>query len=275
MDHVLFPLFARGPVLMGVINVTPDSFSDGGKFFEPRKAIEHGLRLVEEGAQILDIGGESTRPGSEGISAQEEQDRILPVIEGLKDCGAILSVDTWHAETMRVAIRAGVGMINDITALTGEEESLSVVAETDVVVCLMHMQGRPKAMQNNPFYKNALEEVFNYLKRNVEICSASNLQKNRIVIDPGIGFGKSLDHNIHILKGINKFFNLGVPVLLGASRKSFIEKIVPQTLPHDRIPGSLASILWAYQNGVRFFRVHDVKETRQALEVYRAISECG
>lgn len=255
---------------MGVVNVTPDSFSDGGAFFDPAAAVSHGFRLAEEGADILDVGGESTRPGAVPVSAQEEMDRVLPVIEGLKGCGALLSIDTRHAATMREAVRAGAGMINDIHALRGEG-SLAAAAESGVPVCLMHMRGQPGAMQDAPAYDDVVSDIMDFLTQRIESCVAAGIPKSRIVIDPGIGFGKTLLHNVEILKNIKTFKELNVPVLIGVSRKSFIEKICPGVAPADRLPGSLAAELWALQQGADILRVHDVAATRQAVAVLQAI----
>lgn len=259
------------PVLMGIVNVTPDSFSDGGRFIDPARAIEHGLRLAAEGAAILDIGGESTRPGADTIGVEEEQARVIPVLEGLKDSGALLSIDTRNAATMKAALRAGAGMVNDISALTHDPESLAVAADSDCLVCLMHMQGGPKTMQDAPVYKDALKEIYDYLAGRIEVCEKAGLNRSRLLIDPGIGFGKTQDHNITILKNLDYFRALGVPVLLGASRKRFIESLCPGAGPQDRLPGSLSACVAAYAKGGRHFRVHDVAETAQALAVFRSV----
>lgn len=256
---------------MGIINVTPDSFSDGGRFFDPAKAIAHGKRLMAEGAHILDIGGESTRPGSAPVPLEEEIARVVPVIKGLAGEGALISIDTRNAATMRAAIEAGAGMVNDVTALTHDPDSLSVVAESGVYVCLMHMQGDPETMQNRPTYDDVVAEVRDYLQARVAACEETGVNRSRIVIDPGIGFGKALDHNINLLKNMDKFTDLGGGVLLGASRKRFIDHICPGALPDERLPGSLAAVLAAWGQGVRAFRVHDVAETAQALAVFRKI----
>ncbi len=252
--------------------MTPDSFSDGGQFSEAGKAIDHGLKLIEQGADILDIGGESTRPGAASVSPQQEMDRVLPVIEGLKNSGAMLSVDTRHAETMRATAQAGASMINDITALQGDPESLSVVARSNLPVCLMHMQGQPQTMQQNPDYNDVVADISAFLAGRIKVCLDAGIPKNRIIIDPGIGFGKTLEHNLALLKNIATFKSLGVPVLLGASRKSFIEKICSDAATDKRLPGSLAAALWGLQQGVDIFRVHDLAETKQAFAVFEAIN---
>ncbi|NQZ13319.1 MAG: dihydropteroate synthase [Alphaproteobacteria bacterium] len=261
------------PILMGVVNVTPDSFSDGGEFIDPNKAIKHALQLAEDGAHILDIGGESTRPGAKAVTPEEEQGRVLPVIKGIRDAGSstLISIDTRHADTMQKAINTGADIINDISALTHDVQSLSVVSKAQVPVMLMHMQGSPETMQDRPEYDNVVDEVYAYLEERVSACVDAGIEKKNIVIDPGIGFGKTLEDNLKILKNIDKFHNLGCAVLLGTSRKSFIEKICSGTPEDKRLAGSLASILHGYEKGVQLFRVHDVAETRQAFDIWRAI----
>lgn len=259
------------PVLMGIINVTPDSFSDGGLYFDADKAIAHGMRLIKEGATILDIGGESTRPGSDAVRAEDEIARVVPVIAGLKNSGAMISIDTRNAATMRAAINAGAGMVNDVTALTHDKEAMGVIVESGVHVSLMHMQGDPKTMQDAPVYKDVFAEVYDYLSARIEACVKAGVSRDLIWIDPGIGFGKTLEHNLILLNRIGEFKSLGVPVLLGASRKSFIGKIVLRTDKDHRLPGSLAAAIAAYGQRIQHFRVHDVTETAQALAVYRAI----
>lgn len=264
--------FARGPHLMGVVNVTPDSFSDGGRFFNPEKAIEHGLRLAEEGADILDIGGESSRPGSHPVDIEEEIRRVIPVVAGLKNHARWISIDTRNAATMEAALKAGANFINDISALTHDPRSLSVAAEAKVPVCLMHMQGNPQTMQENPIYNNAVEEIFQYLQQRIRIFETLRVDVKMLICDPGIGFGKTVEQNISIIGNIKRFHDLHVPILLGASRKNFIGKISGDEPPGDRIPGSLAAAIFGLSQGVQMFRVHDVKETRQAFKVYRALS---
>ncbi|MEM9470089.1 MAG: dihydropteroate synthase [Pseudomonadota bacterium] len=266
--------FSKAPLLMGVINVTPDSFSDGGDFFDPQKAIDHALQLVEEGADILDIGGESTRPGALPVTPEEEQRRVLPVLEGIKQsgCKTPVSIDTRHAETMQKSIDSDADIINDISALTHDTESLSVVSKAQIPVMLMHMQGTPETMQDKPQYDDVTQEVMAFLKERIEVCVKAGLDQNEIIIDPGIGFGKSLKNNLTLLNNLDKFHDLGCSVLLGASRKSFIEKICPDTPATERLPGSLAALLKGFDQGVQIFRVHDVKESKQALDVWQSIS---
>lgn len=275
MKHLLHPVLDQGPVIMGIVNVTPDSFSDGGLYADPDKAASHAYQLIEQGAHILDIGGESTRPGAALVSAQEEQDRILPVLEKIKDCGAIISVDTRNPETMRYAVQAGAQMINDVSALYSDQ-SADIIRQNGIPVCLMHMQKDPMNMQEDPKYDNVVEDIITFFQKRI---GDLELPLSQIVIDPGIGFGKTLQHNLEILKNLDQFSTLGVPIMIGTSRKSFIEAVMkgkdPElaVAPQDRVPGSLASILWALQKGTQIFRVHDVAETRQAFAVYQALSE--
>ena len=261
------------PRLMGVVNVTPDSFSDGGDFLDPSIAIQHGKSLIEAGADILDIGGESTRPGSKPISSDEECRRILPVIEGLVDAGVLISVDTRHAAVMRQAIAAGAHIVNDVTALTGDPESVEVCAEAGVDVVLMHMQGEPGTMQDNPHYDDAALDIVEDMQARLLELQAAGIPTSRVAVDPGIGFGKNLEHNLRILSHIDAFHALGVPLVLGVSRKSFISKIDRNADPKDRIAGSIAAAIAGWDRGVQIYRVHDVAETRQALAVWRAIEE--
>lgn len=261
------------PRLFGVINVTPDSFSDGGEALALSEALKRGRAMLDDGADILDVGGESTRPGAEPVSAEEERARVVPVVKGLSEMGALVSIDTRRAEVMAAAIDAGAGIVNDVTALTGDQDSLGLVVDKGVAVVLMHMQGEPGSMQENPQYENAAKDVFGILKARVEACEEAGIRHLRIAIDPGIGFGKTVDHNLEILNRLDIYRGLGLPVLLGVSRKSFIAKLSCGEAPKDRVPGSLAAVLAAWAQGVRMFRVHDVAETRQALAVAQAIGE--
>lgn len=267
--------FTKGPLLMGVVNVTPDSFSDGGDFLDPEKAINHALQLLEEGADILDIGGESTRPGAKTITPEEEQVRILPVIKGIKDQApkAIISVDTRNSDTMQKAIEYGANIINDVSALTHDPQSLSVVSKVQIPVILMHMQGTPETMQNKPDYHDVVKDILDYLKKRIDDCVTNGIDKNKIICDPGIGFGKTLEDNLMILKNLDKFQALGCPILLGASRKSFIEKLIPGTPADQRLAGSIAAAIKGLDQGVQIFRVHDVKETKQAFTLMNALKE--
>jgi dihydropteroate synthase len=261
------------PSLMGIVNVTPDSFSDGGLYFDPAQAVSHGLKLIAEGADILDIGGESTRPGANPVTIDEEITRVIPVIKGLAGQGALISIDTRHAATMQAAIDAGAGMINDITALRGDRDSLAIAAAADVPVCLMHMQGEPRTMQVNPEYADVTQDVLSFLLQQAGHAQAAGVKKENIILDPGIGFGKNLDHNLDLLKHIETFTRAGYPVLLGASRKSFISKLMEQDAPpENRLGGSLATVLRGLDAGVAIFRVHDIAATRQAIKVWQEIA---
>ena len=251
--------------IMGVINVTPDSFSDAGEVFAQVDAIARGKAMVEAGVDILDVGGESTRPGAQEISISEELDRVIPVIEGLLETGVILSVDTRHAEVMAGAIQAGAHIINDVTALTGEPKSLEVVANLGCPVILMHMQGEPGTMQNAPMYEDAPREVSDYLAKRIKACEAAGIARSQIAIDPGIGFGKTVDHNLQIIKQIERLHEHGCAIVLGVSRKRFIGLITDTKNPQGRLPGSLAAAVYARTKGVQIFRVHDVAESKQAL----------
>jgi dihydropteroate synthase len=265
--------FMQGPLLMGIINVTPDSFSDGGQFYNPDMAVAHGMKLAEEGAHILDIGGESTRPGAKPVAPDEEQARILPVIEGLKKAGIAvpLSVDTRHAATMRAALQAGAEIINDVSALTHDPEARDVVSGAGCPVILMHMPGTPENMQDRPAYKNVVEDVYGYLEARITACLVAGIKKQNIIVDPGIGFGKTLADNMALMKNLSRFHDLGCPVMLGASRKSFIEKICSDTPADMRLSGSLAAAIHGLEQGVQLFRVHDVRETAQAFAVWQQI----
>ncbi len=261
------------PRIFGVINVTPDSFSDGGEAMAARDALDRGRAMIAAGADILDVGGESTRPGAEAVSAEEEIARIQPVVKALSETGALVSIDTRRAAVMEAAIEAGAKIINDITALTGDPDSMAVAAASGAAVVLMHMQGEPGTMQDNPQYDDAALDVFGYLADRVRACEAAGMKRGLIAVDPGIGFGKTVDHNLEILARLGLYSDLGCPVLLGASRKSFIGKIGGADDPKDRVAGSLAAVLSAAAQGVRLFRVHDVAETRQALAVWQAIEK--
>ena len=261
------------PLVMGIVNVTPDSFSDGGDHLDPVRAIESGLAMREAGADILDVGGESTRPGAAPVSIEQEQARVLPVIEGLAASGVAISIDTRHAEVMAAAARLGAGIINDVTALSGDPASLETAARLDLPVILMHMQGEPQTMQANPLYDDVVEEVLAYLKLRVAACEAAGIAKQKIAVDPGIGFGKTLDHNLELIRHLERFQETGCPVLLGASRKSFIGKLGGGAEPKDRLAGSLAVAIEGARRGAKILRVHDVAETVQALALWRAIED--
>jgi len=263
--------FLTGTHIMGVVNVTPDSFSDGGEFYNADKAIAHGLSLLEQGADILDVGGESTRPGAEVVGIEEEIARVVPVIEGLRDHAKFISIDSRNAETMRAALDTGANIINDVSALNHDPESIDVVKEAGCIVMLMHSQGTPQTMQNNPNYNNVINDVFEYLKSRIFYCETHGVDPEMVIVDPGIGFGKTLEHNLLLLRNIKDFYDLGCPVLLGTSRKSFIAACSGGEPANERLGGSLSSALWGLSQGVQIFRVHDVKETKQAFDVFQAI----
>ncbi len=261
------------PAIMGVINVTPDSFSDGGDCADPDVAVSHGRALAAAGAHMLDIGGESTRPGSDAVSAEVEGARVLPVLRGLKGCGVPLSIDSRRASTMAAALDAGAAIVNDVSALGFDPASLDVVARAGAPVVLMHALGDPKTMQDEPVYDCAPLDVYDYLEERVALCVAAGIGRDRIAIDPGIGFGKSpLGHNVEILQRLALYHGIGCPLLLGVSRKSFIGRIAGVDAAKDRLPGSLAAGLAGLDQGVQILRVHDVAETAQAVAVWEALS---
>jgi dihydropteroate synthase len=254
---------------MGVVNVTPDSFSDGGRFLDPGRAIGHGRQLAEEGADILDIGGESTRPGAQPASAEEELARVLPVLRGLRDLGIPVSVDTLKPQVMRRVLSEGADMINDVTALRAPG-ALEAVRDSACGLCLMHMQGEPRTMQIAPRYRDVVAEVRAFLAERVRACEAAGVARERIVIDPGFGFGKNARHNLALLRALRELADLGVPVLAGLSRKSTLGKITGRAV-QERLAASVAAALLAAERGAAILRVHDVAATRDALLVLRAV----
>jgi dihydropteroate synthase len=264
-----FKLSLERPLVMGVVNVTPDSFSDGGLYASAQQAVAHARRLVEEGADILDIGGESTRPGSAPVALDEERQRVLPVLEALAGCGVPLSVDTRKPEFMLEAIAAGAAMINDVTALTAPA-ALEAVAKAPVAVCLMHMQGDPGTMQESPTYQDVVREVRDYLAQRVAAAERAGVARDRIVVDPGFGFGKTVEHNLALLRSLAEFRLLGVALLAGLSRKAMLGKLTGRE-PQERVHASIAAALLAVQNGAQIVRVHDVAATRDALAVWQAV----
>jgi dihydropteroate synthase len=261
--------------LMGVLNVTPDSFSDGGKFFKLEEAVKQGFKLAEEGVDMIDIGGESTRPGSEPVAIEEELRRVIPVIEELtKRIQVPISIDTYKSRVAKEALDSGASMVNDISGLRFDPGMKKVIAEYDVPVVLMHIQGTPKNMQESPKYENLLEDIKSYLNESISTAAEAGIKEDRIIIDPGIGFGKTLEDNLKILKNLNEFTELGRPVMIGVSRKSFIGKILD--LPTDeRLEGSLASMAVAIMNGANILRVHDVKESKRVAKLVDAILKSG
>ena len=262
------------PQVMGILNVTPDSFSDGGRFHHVDAALAQAAALRAQGAAIIDVGGESTRPGAAPVSEAEEIDRVRPVIEALSAEGALVSIDTRKPAVMEAAVAAGAGIINDVTGLTGDPRSFDTAVALGLPLCLMHMQGEPQTMQADPQYDDAPAEVFTFLAGQAMALMEAGVSAEKICLDPGIGFGKTLEHNLQIMARLDKLVDAGWPVLLGASRKSFIDKITPAG-PEERLGGSLAAVLAGFGAGVSLFRVHDVQETVQALAVAEAISEIG
>ena len=266
----LLGLSMDAPRIMGIVNVTPDSFSDGGRWNDDG-GIAHGRALIDAGADILDIGGESTRPGAAEVPAQAEIDRVLPAITAL--AGAPLSIDTRKAEVARAAVAAGAGMVNDVSGLDFDPQMAATVAQTGAAICLMHAQGRPETMQDDPRYDDVLLDVYDALEDRILRAVASGIPRDGIVIDPGIGFGKTLAHNLAILRRVSIFHALGVPVMLGASRKRFIGTLGGADRADRRDPGSLAVTLAAVAQGIQIHRVHDVAGTRQGLNLWQAITQ--
>ncbi|MFQ5624415.1 MAG: dihydropteroate synthase [Gammaproteobacteria bacterium] len=258
------------PRLMGVLNVTPDSFSDGGRFNTPDAALKRTRQMVKDGAEIIDIGGESTRPGADEVGIEEELQRTIPAITALRAAGekVPISIDTRKAAVAREAISFGARFLNDVSALSHDSDSLRTAASLRVPVCLMHAAGDPKTMQDDPRYQNVLLDVFDFLEKRIEACEAAGIARSRIVVDPGIGFGKTLAHNLALLRGLSLFHGLGCPILLGASRKRFIGEIGGEPAADRRGPGSVAVALEAVRQGVQIVRVHDVAETAQAVAVW-------
>ncbi|MDP8953228.1 MAG: dihydropteroate synthase [Actinomycetota bacterium] len=259
------------PVLIGILNVTPDSFSDGGEFLDPDEAVSRAAMLLDEGARIVDVGGESTRPGSDPVSPEEELRRVVPVVRGIlrERPEAVVSIDTYRASTAEAALDAGARMINDVTAL-GDPKMARLVAERDCPVVLMHMRGEPKSMQQDPFYEDVVREVRDFLAYRADRAVRAGVNEARIILDPGIGFGKTLEHNLTLLNRLDALAELGFPMLVGASRKSFLGRISGGG-PKERLFGTVATNVLAYERGATFFRVHDVWANREALEVAAAI----
>lgn len=264
-----YRLSLQRPAIMGILNVTPDSFSDGGRYLGPQQAREQGLRLIDAGADVLDIGGESTRPGSHPVAVEEELRRVLPVIEALAASPVPLSIDTRHPEVMQAALQAGVSLINDIEALQAPG-ALARCAASDAGVCLMHMQGSPQTMQQQPFYGDVVQEVRDFLLQRAHAAQAAGIDPKRILLDPGFGFGKTVAHNLALFRALPQLTALGYPLLAGLSRKSVLGAVTGQAV-EERLPASLAAALLALERGVWMVRVHDVASTRQALAVRQAI----
>jgi dihydropteroate synthase len=262
-----------GPVVVGILNVTPDSFSDGGDFFDPEAAAEHAAAMLDEGADMLDVGGESTRPGSDPVSQEEEIRRVVPVLKRILSVRpeAVISVDTYRSGTAKAALEAGASLVNDVTALRGDPGMVSLIEEAACPVILMHMQGEPKTMQKEPNYQDVVREVRDFLAERAEYAVAAGVRLENIIVDPGIGFGKNFQHNLALLRNLDALVDLGFPVLIGTSRKSFVERITGVQEARDRVFGTVATTVLAFEQGATFFRVHDVRANRQALAVAEAV----
>jgi dihydropteroate synthase len=256
---------------MGVVNVTPDSFSDGGRFLDPEAAASHGARLADEGAAILDIGGESTRPGAEPVSAEQEVERVLPVIERLAEAApeSRLSIDTMKLDVARAALAAGAGIVNDVSAFRSAPELAGLVAESGADCCLMHMRGEPRTMQDDPRYDDVVADVAAFLEDRLRFAVSEGVPEERVWLDPGIGFGKTVDHNLELLRRLDEIVALGRPIVVGASRKSFLGRLTGREVG-DRLPGTIAANVLALERGARIFRVHDVAAVGDALRVAAA-----
>jgi len=258
------------PAVMGVLNVTPDSFSDGGRFVSPANAIAHGRRLVAEGADLVDVGGESTRPGAEQVGESEELRRVVPVLEGL--AGLPLSIDTWKATVARHALEAGAELVNDVTALRGDSALVGVVAEHDAYLCLVHMQGEPRSMQAEPRYDDVVAEVAAFLEERIAFAVEAGVRRERICVDPGIGFGKTPDQNLELVRRLDVLVELGCPVLVGLSRKSTLGKVLGDpSATRGTLASSLGAAVAAFERGAWMLRAHDVRETVEALAVAAAV----
>jgi dihydropteroate synthase len=259
-----------GPRIMGILNVTPDSFSDGGEWFDFDEAVEHGRALVAEGADILDVGGESTRPGAAPVALDEELRRVVPVIRVLREVGAQLSIDTMKLTVAEAAVEAGATFVNDVTAFRHEPEIAGFVADHGCDCCLMHMLGEPRTMQDDPRYEDVVDDVRAFLEERAEFAVGEGVREERIMVDPGIGFGKTLDHNLELLRRLDEIVAVGFPVVVGTSRKSFLGRLTGREDPHDRVAATVATTVLALERGAAVFRVHDVAPTKDALTVATA-----
>lgn len=271
MNKILSLLSENRPLVMGILNTTPDSFSDGGQFDSVNSAIEHVSQMIAEGADIIDVGGESTRPGAQAVSVADELQRVIPVIKAIRENSDIaISIDTSKPEVMQQAVEAGADLVNDVNALNAEG-AIEVCAALNIPVCLMHMQGQPRTMQHDPQYKNVVEDIKGYFQQRILLCEQAGIKKDHIILDPGFGFGKTAGHNYSLLKHLDRFLDLGCPLLVGMSRKSMIGHVLDVDV-NDRLSGSLAAAVLASTKGGRIFRVHDVKPTVDALKVCAAMS---
>lgn len=264
-----------GPVIFGILNVTPDSFSDGGDFFDREAAVAHAAEMLDEGAHVIDIGGESTRPGSDPVSPEAEIRRVIPVVRDILDerPDALISVDTYRAATAEAALKAGARIVNDVTALRGDPRMVSVVAGTGCPVVLMHMLGEPKTMQQNPYYEDVVREVRDFLAERAEYAERQGINPRNVILDPGIGFGKTPEYNLALLRNLDALVELGFPVLVGASRKRFLGKITGAETAAERVAATVATTVLAYERGASFFRVHDVRANADALAVAEAVRQ--
>lgn len=272
MNNNLLKLLQKDqPIIMGILNATPDSFSDGGQFTVVETALAHVMDMLAEGAQIIDVGGESTRPGAQEVSIEAEIGRVVPLIEAIAQKSDVcISIDTSKPEVMRAAIQAGAGLVNDVNALRADG-ALEVCAESGVAVCVMHMQGEPRTMQQAPVYEDVLEDVLAFLSQRVEACLEAGISRENIIIDPGFGFGKTVQHNLQLLRGLEEFQSLGVAVLVGLSRKSMLGVILDSAPVEARLHASVAAAVLAWTKGAKIFRVHDVRPTADALKVCMAM----
>lgn len=260
-------------LVMGILNITPDSFSDGGLFIDKNTALRHAKEMVAQGADIIDIGGESTRPGAQPVSTEKELERVIPIIEHLgQEQNIIISVDTSKPEVMQAAIEAGASLINDVNALRASG-AIECCAQTKVMICLMHMQGKPRMMQQQPHYDNVVLEVMDYLEARVNQCLAAGISRERLILDPGFGFGKTLEHNLSLLKHLHRFNRLELPLLVGISRKSMLGSLLGEAPVEKRLYASLAAAVIAALQGTRILRVHDVKATVEALRIVQAVQQ--
>ena len=259
------------PHIIGALNITPDSFSDGGKYLALEDALSHSLSLLDHGADIIDVGGESTRPGAEIVDENEEIKRTIPLIKELSNKGVVTSIDSRKSKVISAALEAGAQIVNDVSALTFDKESIEVVKKTGVPVILMHMQGNPQTMQKSPQYTCAPLDIFDYLKERIQFCNNHGIDRSQIIVDPGVGFGKTSEHNIEILNYLTLFHGLGCPILVGFSRKRFISEIGSEASEQERLAGSLGAGLLSLNQGVQFLRVHDVFETKQAISVWNSV----
>ena len=266
----IFNLNFKNPILMGVLNITPDSFSDGGKYNTTFRALDHVKNMIDFGAHIIDVGGESTRPGAKSVSDQDEIVRVSETIQSIKKKypNQLISLDTRKSKVMQHGISIGVDMLNDVSALDFDQLSYQVVKDSGKPIILNHSQGIPENMQNNPTYDNVLLDIFDYFENKIKFLKDNGIKDEQIIIDPGIGFGKTLEHNLEIISKISIFHSLGYPIMVGPSRKSFIGKIMGEKDNPQRLGGTIASVLYSYLQGIQLFRVHDIQETSEALKVY-------